>query len=282
MDIVLIPCWRRADFLVVTLRRLAAANPRRHHVVFLVDEGASPQVLQVARSCSLPHEILIAQQRPMHGNSHNILRGYTHAFKAARRLKTKLVYLIEEDIWIGRDFFAFHEAAHAQRRCFFVSGVRNQNDSRTLPAERSRIYLDRRYQSLGVSFRVGSLPRIIAHDRQDYYRDPSAYCVRTWPASRLGNTFWEQDGLIDRIMEHERLVGIYAFVPRAFHAGFVGYNRRGRSFGGSLAQRVEKLESMTDDEANCRALDYKDIRSCDLERRRVLPLVLDRAASLIE
>jgi hypothetical protein len=283
MDIVLIPCWRRADFLTVTLRHVvAAASARKHYVVFLADVGASPGVLRVAQRCPLRHEIVMARERPMRGNSHNILGGYAYASAIAPKLKANLVYLIEEDIWIGRDFFAFHEAAHACQRSFFVSGVRNQNDLRALPHDRSRIYLDSRYQSLGVSFRVESLPRITAHHCPEYYAAPQDYVARRFPSSRLGEYFWEQDGLIGRVIEDERLAGIYPFVPRAYHAGFIGYNRSGRAFGGSLERRVAKLESMTDDEANDRAHQYKDIRSCDLTRRRVPPLVLDRAMSLID
>lgn len=281
MDIVLIPCWRRADFLTVTLRHIhEAADPRRHHLVFLADEKPSPQVLRVARTCKLQHEILVARRRLMYGNSHNVLRGYAHAAAIAPELGARLVYLIEEDIWVARDFFAFHEAAHARRKVFFVSGVRNQNDARTLPPDRSRIYLDRRYQSLGISFRVESLPLITAHHRAEYYADPRRYVLAHWPRSRLGDTLWEQDGLIDRIIEEEHLAGLYPFVPRAFHAGFVGYHRRGRPFGGTLAQRVAKLEQMTDADANARARDYKDIHSCDLTGGRVGRLVVDRTMSL--
>ena len=30
----------------------------------------------------------------------------------ARSLKSELVYLLEEDVWIARDYFSFHRAAH--------------------------------------------------------------------------------------------------------------------------------------------------------------------------
>lgn len=33
----------------------------------------------------------------------------------ARSLKSELVYLLEEDVWIARDYFSFHRAAHAQK-----------------------------------------------------------------------------------------------------------------------------------------------------------------------
>jgi len=284
MDIVLIPCWRRADFLTVTLRRIvAAADPRRHFIVFLVDQGAWPSVRRVARGCPLRHEVLEARERPMHGNSYNVLRGYAHALAIAPAMKAKLVYLVEEDIFVAGDFFDFHEAAHARfPSCFFVSAVRNQNDSRPLPPDRARIYLHRSYQSLGVSFGTEVVRRIVVHHNADFYRDPLAYVSRLWPHSERKPANCEQDGVIDRIVEAERSAGVYPFVPRAFHAGFVGYHRRGRSFGGSLAERVAKLERMTDAEANRRAHDYKDIETCDLRRHCVPPLVIDRAISLID
>ena len=44
--------------------------------------------------------------------SFNLLEGYRYAHMVARALKSELVYLLEEDVWIARDYFSFHRAAH--------------------------------------------------------------------------------------------------------------------------------------------------------------------------
>ena len=54
MDIVLIPCWKRADFLSVTLDYIVKAdNADKNLYVFLIDRGFSSEVLDVANSFSL-------------------------------------------------------------------------------------------------------------------------------------------------------------------------------------------------------------------------------------
>jgi hypothetical protein len=47
--------------------------------------------------------------------SFNLLEGYRYAHMVARALRSELVYLLEEDVWVARDYFAFHRAAHAHR-----------------------------------------------------------------------------------------------------------------------------------------------------------------------
>jgi len=274
-DVVLITCWRRAEFLAVTLRDVVAAEKaRRQHYVFLVDEGYAAEVLDVVRAFPLEHEIVINTERPMRGNSYNILSGFAYA----RRTGCRLTYLIEEDVRIARDFFVFHEAVHARFRCFFASAVRNQNDDRTLPPRRSLIYFNRSYQSLGVSFPRRSLDAIVEHHRPEFYAGPTAYVARHFPDSRIAAAYAEQDGLIHRIVEQRRERGAYPFVPRAYHAGFVGYNRPGRALRGTLDERIARLQRMTDAEANGRATQFRDIRSCDLEKRHAPLIRLARPA----
>lgn len=47
--------------------------------------------------------------------SFNLLEGYRYAHMVARALRSELVYLLEEDVWVARDYFAFHRAAHAHK-----------------------------------------------------------------------------------------------------------------------------------------------------------------------
>ena len=278
-NIVLIPCWRRADFLSVTLRRIARAEKaHRQYYVFLIDEGHSDEVMRVARQFPFASEIVANELRPMRGNSFNILNGFAYARRIAPSMKSRLVYLIEEDIWIGRDFFTFHEAVQSRFNCFFVSAVRNQNDARTFPPRRSLVYFHHAYQSLGVSFRVEALDAIVRHHRPNFYADPAAYAAQHFPNSSLAAGFVEQDGLIHRIVEKGHLRGAYPFVPRAYHAGFVGYNRPGHAFGGTLPERIAKLERLTDAEANRRALLFGDIQRCDLDKRHAPSISLARDA----
>lgn len=57
----------------------------------------------------------------VHG-SFNLLEGYRYAHVIARTLRSELVYLLEEDVWIARDYFSFHRAAHA-RKHMAIGGI---------------------------------------------------------------------------------------------------------------------------------------------------------------
>ena len=68
-----------------------------------------------------------------------------------------LIYLIEEDIFVGKDFFDFHERVQTKYDSFCVSAVRNQNDGRMLTGELGSnpadVYKFGKFQSLGISWK---------------------------------------------------------------------------------------------------------------------------------
>lgn len=41
-----------------------------------------------------------------------VLEGYRYAATLAPALQSRLVYMVEEDIWVARDFFVYHRAVH--------------------------------------------------------------------------------------------------------------------------------------------------------------------------
>ena len=65
------------------------------------------------------------------------------------------------------------------------------------------------------------------------------------PAVEVGAGHVEQDGLIRRIQEEQgqRRPIAYPFRPRAFHAGYFGYPRRG-AINGALSQRIREVGSI--------------------------------------
>jgi hypothetical protein len=264
-NIVLIPCWRRPDFLTVTLEHIRnAKRAQANRYVFLVDYGFCPDVLRVIASFPFTHEVRHAPQHAYHGNSFNVLEGYKYAAHLARRYRSRLVYLIEEDIWVGKDFFVFHEVVQAQFDSFCVSAVHNQNDVSQYPPDASSVYYHPAFQSLGLSWRVDRLDVITAHAQPDYYGNMTAYLKSIAPESRHADGNSEQDGLINRLVEMSPIKCLYPYLGRAYHAGFVGYNRHGRQVTGPLPRKVAALRSMPQDEMNARASARKDIRSIDL------------------
>jgi hypothetical protein len=244
-DIVLLPCWRRPEFLWHCLDNLTQAEGSSDlHVVFRPDTGHSPEILEVVRAFSdrLPSfEISFPTPAPYRRTkqSANVLLGYLRAAAMARRF----VFLIEEDIMVARDFFRWHREAHAAAGELFCSiATTNTNIELEFTDELDGYYLSSGdYCSIGVCFDRKVLRELIApHVRMSYFRRPKSYIRRHFPISTIGLGFVEQDGLIRRIQERSSYPIAWPCVPRAFHSGFYGYNRPGGMMG-SLQERVQIL-----------------------------------------
>ncbi len=246
-DVLLVPCWRRPEFLWHCLDNLTrAAGFGQLHVIFRPDHGHDPGILAVIEqfaSCLPSYEIDWAVRCPYRRSrqSANLLGGYLVAAARAGRL----VFMVEEDVMVARDFFRWHQAVHASEPDLFCSlSTRNHNRAVTTSDDPRSYYLTTLdYCSLGVAMRRTVIDALIApHVRRNYFEDPANYCRRYFPYSRVGERFIEQDGLIRRVQEAEGLRRpiAYPYRPRAYHAGFFGYHRAGR-LEGDLADRIRAV-----------------------------------------
>ncbi|HEY1724456.1 MAG TPA: hypothetical protein VGF89_03460 [Steroidobacteraceae bacterium] len=256
-DVLVLPCWRRPEFLWHCLDNLSRAEGLQDvHVVLRPDTGHDPANIEVIRAFAerLPSfEISLPVPCPYRRTkqSANLLLAYLQAAVRTRQL----VYLLEEDTMIARDFFRWHRAVHAATPGLFCSiAIANPNRSVRPPADAGGYYLSSGdFSSMGVCFEQRILRRLIApHVTMSYFRRPKHYVRRCFPDSAVGLGFVEQDGLLRRIQERCGCPTAYPCVPRAFDAGFYGYNRPG-ALSGSLPQRVEQLGQIIYDPAALRA-----------------------------
>jgi hypothetical protein len=251
-DIVVVPCWRRGEFLWHCLDNLCRADGiETVHVLFRPDTGYAQETIDVIHSFADrlgSYEIELADPSPFRRTkpSANFLFGMLHAAAKARQL----VYLVEEDIMVGRDYFRWHRAVHAAASPLFCSiPVRNPNRSLTLPDDVSAYYLSSGDScSNGMCFNKDVLLRLVApHFNMGYLRQPKKYIRRRFPGSKIGLGFVEQDGLIRRIQEQSPYPIAWPCVPRAFHSGYFGSRggwqnfSRPDSVGQSLKERVQVL-----------------------------------------
>lgn len=273
-DVVVMPCWRRPEMLWHCLDNLSqAAGIERLHVIFRPDAGFDPDNLAVIESFASrlgSYEVAPAVTCPYRRTklSANILYGYMQAAARARRL----VYLIEEDIMVGRDFFRWHEAVHAQREDLFCSiAVRNHNRDVDIPDDPEGYYLSEGdYCSWGVCFNRAVIGAFIArHVQPAYLAHPKRYIRRQFQGSRVGLGYVEQAGLIRRVQERSGLPIAYPTLPRAFHAGFYGNNRPG-GLAGVLDDRVRQLSRVIYDHTAMRGVALSENYARDSE-----PVCLD-------
>jgi hypothetical protein len=261
---VLVPAWRRPDMLHACLMRLEAAATRDVTVVVSLDRRYDPECRIVAETFSRRFPSIYLREMHWHeyrGNSYNVISGIRDSLK----LGGDLLHIVEDDILVSRGYFRYHEAMHqAAPQAFAVSACRNQN---TKQQWEQAAYLHASYQSLGVSFRPEIAEKVIQHNVPAYYKHMVSYCQNTFRGSVIQPGHAEQDGLINRIREAECGKTVYTTRPRAFHAGFNGYNRCDgqRLIDGTIEERAMRILSMTSEEMNALAGKLKDHEVIDLE-----------------
>ena len=246
MDVVVIPCWRRAELLYHAIQHIQHAEGAADlHFIFRMDHGHSPELHEVVRDFPFSHEIAITPRTNYRHTkqSYSVLSGYV---LAAERTDG-LVFLVEEDIFVATDFFKWHREVHAQQPGLFCSiGVANHNRTFIDTGERDEYYLSTLdYCSWGVCFKADMLRRLVLpHASLSYYTNAPNHIRTHLKGSPIGEGFTEQDGLIRRIQWKQGMSApiAYPYQARAYHAGAYGYNR-GDQPGGTLADRINMVSN---------------------------------------
>ena len=281
-NIVLIPCWNRPEFLYCTMSNLKHAKGGENcKYIFCIDRGYDPEILEVINQFPIKHEIRFAPDHGYRGNSFNVLESYRYALGIANQ--DDLIFLVEEDIFVSRDFFDYHKCVQARFPSFCVSAVKCQNDNLTAKASLRAakvslraakvslretkvslradvIYYHDSFQSLGISWKPHQLEKVVKHAVPAFYDAPLLYMYTEF---RSKDFHTEQDCLISCVLKQENIKCIYPYVPRAYHSGFLGYNRPGVKLKGTLNERISKLKTMSQQEMNDQATEVKDIVQID-------------------
>eukprot|EP01047_Picozoa_sp_COSAG01_P004278 COSAG01_NODE_140_length_24259_cov_41.225096_15_plen_506_part_00 len=217
-DVMLIVGWQRAAFLMTALHRLLRADASEEHLyLFQLEYGYSDDVLAVACAWPLPSRIVFTPAHapgthgpgytPGHWNSFTVLEGYRQAEMIAREFCSKLVYMLEEDIFVAPDFFLFHRAAQThvvkglqageRARVFAVTAYNNEHEhshcdgdlgEEKLRKIHSSVFTRQFYHSLGVSIPVAMLPVVTQHANLQFYNQPAAYNEREFGTLRIYGT----------------------------------------------------------------------------------------------
>lgn len=248
MDTVLITACSRPEFLWLCLEHVIKANSYNdYHYIINLDHRFRRSNLPVIEKFTKHFNKLTVNKTPpadiphVAKQSHAVLEGY----RLAQSLSTGLVFMIEEDIMIADNFFDWHRAIHDKEPDIYCAiGTRNNNTRVEPMGDYSKYYLQRGdYQSLGVSFKKDKLDDVLIHANLDYYNSPFNYCKRRWPNSPIGAQFVEQDGLHRRVMGNQQVA--FSFDGFAFHAGFYGYNRKGKLRAtGTMSEKVAKIRDI--------------------------------------
>lgn len=244
MNTVLLPNYFRPEMLYYCLNQIKKAEgAEKNHYVFQLDYGFNHMLLNIIRGFPYSHEIRIQKRVKIHRDakqSYNLLEGYMYCAEKS----SGLVFMIEDDVMISNDFFVLHETIHKMLPDIFCS-IAVENPNRKLNFEKkepSMIYITSGdYCSLGVCFSKNIIKKmIVPHCNSNYFNAPSDYIRQTFPRSEISGAYSEQDGLIRRIQTESGRAIVYPVVPRAYHAGYYGKNRK-KYISGSLASKIKTV-----------------------------------------
>lgn len=273
-DIIIIPTFKRPEYLALCLEKILAAKGARDLDIRVYHDmrfGTAPPLESKDLAIFAGARFI---RRDLHGhlgNMFNFLEAYKEAYADT---EARYVYLIEDDVLVEPDFFDWHEAIQArgqtrrmyvapsstepegdfnERRDYFCSVgwhcIRTQEKRDTvLPfAEDPHAYIESAvdFSSIGVCWKRENLAAVVRHANTNYYRSPITYLAAAFQGSEIPPNKWtEQAGLIMRLVlegKGSRVVA-WAGAPRCAHIGIRGYHRpSGHNFAGELYHRIEGL-----------------------------------------
>lgn len=210
-DIVIVPTYDRPEMLWHCLQYIAKCPDANKLVIWVAvdhhaDQPPPPKQDIEQVTAQFPHLAVLTQWRKSHryhGNSYNLLTAYKDAYE----VEAERVFLVEDDVFVRPEFFAWHRMKHQEGFGCSIGVVKEPHHGW--------------YASLGVGFTRETLKLIVPHCTPAYYANMRSYCRRTFPSTTED---CEQDGLWCRVLRHERVA--WAYEPLCQHVGWYGYHRQ--------------------------------------------------------
>lgn len=277
MEIVNVIAWRRPDFLLATLTRLALADSPEAYYRVNVDHDPDPAVFDVIRHFSNQvgnGRVGIARRGPCadQGPTRNMLQ----ALHESMDFDADVIHMIEDDIFVSLGYFDYHRSAHELApEAFCVTACNPDLGAAPVgPQGGHQVTLRAFAPTVGTSFRRERLAEILAYLPMSYTQNRVEHLRKTFPQHPCAPHLWSGiDGAMGRVRHRMDRLTVFPEVGRAYHAGFIGagcedetcngdtvrdgYNngphRHGTGLTGTVEERAAQLLKMRADDFNERA-----------------------------
>jgi hypothetical protein len=258
-DLVIVPTFDRPEFLWLCLENLNEifeGTGNTPHIWVCEDVHADKpksfttemEMLAVHREwqMKLGYKYYATKPHTTYGNSYNVL----NALQTASGNSYRYVYLIEDDVLVTSDFFAWNEAVHHRftpwascagrlnRSLNFEMNGREAIDEsiKDVTACHSSVTA---YNSWATCFSAAALQQISS-------------MIGGYDDFTKG---FEQDIMIQRSIRRHKLTTIWGYTPRAFHLGWYSYHRDGgMKLYGTLEEKVTALRAAVKNPAKLKSL----------------------------
>ena len=223
-EIVIVPTYKRPEMLFYCLS-LIRAFEKEIPVAIFPDRGTAedPELVDVVRS--FEPDRMVVQFVPEHdyyGNSYNVMEALRWAYSG----RWDRVFYIEDDVMVHPDFFEWHRKTHAEFDDIFASMGWVFNHHAPITDD---LQFQPWYYAIGTCFSREKLGLVARHATPRYYNDMPGYIEKNFKASTLNARVriehFEQDGLIQRILDVDKSQTAASGIARCTHIGTFGYNR---------------------------------------------------------
>lgn len=251
-EVVVVTTYKRPELLHCCLKRIRAAEPVIPISIF-PDRGS---LYEPETANALKHflngntQANFVPEHDYHGNSFNAMEALRWAFNEG----WERIYYIEDDVMIHPDFFQWHR--EILEDCPGLFGSMGWIFNRHAPIS-DDILLQPWYYAIGTCFPREKLELVVRHATPRYYADMRGYIESAFPKSNLNSPFgiqhFEQDGLIQRVLDLDKSQTASPGIAKCDHIGAFGYNRgwskEGDFFKGcfTFANRVARIEEFIAD-----------------------------------
>lgn len=226
-EIVLVPTYKRPEMLFYCLSLIRAIEPRIPIAVF-PDRGTYNDKEFTEVMDSFDPEVTLACVVPEHdyyGNTMNTME----AFRWAYNCGCERIFYVEDDVMVHWDFFKWHREIHEECEGLEIFASMGWIFNRYAPIT-TDVLFQPWYYSVGTCFTREKLKLIVDHATPRYYKDMPGYIEKAFSGSSLNTVHqdiqhFEQDGLIQRVMDRDRSQVVCRGMASCTHLGTFGYNK---------------------------------------------------------
>jgi hypothetical protein len=272
--IIGITAWRRPEFFLAAMRSMLVADRPDVHYLIRIDHDPHPNVLWVADwfadrvrgrvdiRLAKPYDPVTNGLANLPDNNVLSMMHETLGYDA------EYYHCTEDDVLVSRDYFGYHESAHALHPYAFnatACSLDLQHEPGPLNFHLARDSV--RALNVAASYRRPVLEEALRYLPLDYLKDPIGHLARTFPNADA-SSYWGIDGALGRTRNAMGRSCVVPVIGRAYHIGYIGArcwpicdlpvvpgypHRHGPQVEGTLMQQAQKLMTMTAEEYNERA-----------------------------
>lgn len=219
-EVIVIPTFNRFPLLCACVKRIRQIT--NNPIAIFPDRGSSKD-LDYAWFTALENvRVMYVPKHDYYGNSYNALEALRWAYNDG----WDIVHYIEDDVLVHPDYFKWHRQCQEDDGDMFASMGWVFNREGPLIETN---YYQPWYYAIGTCFPRNSLRILMPHCSPLYYQDMPGYIAKEFADSKLNTPYgiehFEQDGLIQRVIDRERRQTVSPGLAKCTHLGAFGYNR---------------------------------------------------------